>query len=38
MHCVSPLSWLRLGVGPCALFMAIGKFVRYWLVAQAVFL
>ena len=31
-------GWLRLGVGPCALFMAIGKFVRYWLVAQAVFL
>ena len=31
-------GWLRLGVGSCALFMAIGKFARYWLVAQAVFL
>ena len=28
-------GWLRLHWLPCCLFMAIGKFVRYWLVAQA---
>ena len=27
-------GWLRLHWLPCCLFMAIGKFVRYWLVAQ----
>ena len=29
-------GWLRLSVLPCTLFMALGKFVRYWLVTQAV--
>ena len=28
-------GWLRLNVWQCALFMAIGKFTRYWLVANA---
>ncbi|HEX6734399.1 MAG TPA: DedA family protein [Azonexus sp.] len=28
-------GWLRLYWLPCMLFMAIGKFARYWLVAQA---
>ena len=27
-------GWLRLHWLPCSLFMAVGKFVRYWLVAQ----
>ena len=27
-------GWLRLNAGACALYMAIGKFARYWLVAQ----
>ncbi|MFC5302102.1 YqaA family protein [Azospira restricta] len=27
-------GWLRLGWLPCAAFMALGKFARYWLVAQ----
>lgn len=27
-------GWLRLHWLPCCLFMAIGKFVRYWLIAQ----
>ena len=27
-------GWLRLNAGPCALFMALGKFARYGLVAQ----
>ena len=27
-------GWLRLNAGYCALFMAIGKFARYWLVMQ----
>ena len=27
-------GWLRLHWLPCCLFMAVGKFVRYWLVAQ----
>ncbi|MFA7292484.1 MAG: YqaA family protein [Rhodocyclaceae bacterium] len=27
-------GWLRLHWLPCALFMALGKFARYWLVAQ----
>jgi membrane protein YqaA with SNARE-associated domain len=27
-------GWLRLHWLPCCLFMAIGKFARYWLVAQ----
>ncbi len=27
-------GWLRLHWLPCAVFMAIGKFARYWLVAQ----
>jgi membrane protein YqaA with SNARE-associated domain len=29
-------GWLRLHWLPCCLFMAAGKFLRYWLVAQAV--
>ncbi len=28
-------GWLRLDWRACAAFMAIGKFARYWLVAQA---
>ncbi len=28
-------GWLRLHWLPCCLFMAAGKFVRYWLIAQA---
>lgn len=28
-------GWLRLHWLPCTLFMAIGKFARYWLVVQA---
>jgi len=28
-------GWLRLDGRACAAFMAIGKFVRYWLIAQA---
>lgn len=28
-------GWLRLHWLPCALFMALGKFARYWLVVQA---
>jgi membrane protein YqaA with SNARE-associated domain len=28
-------GWLRLPWLACAVFMAIGKFARYWLVAQA---
>jgi membrane protein YqaA with SNARE-associated domain len=28
-------GWLRIAWLPCAVFMAIGKFARYWLVAQA---
>ena len=28
-------GWLRLHWLPCCLFMAVGKLVRYWLVAQA---
>lgn len=28
-------GWLRLHWLPCLLFMAAGKFTRYWLVAQA---
>lgn len=28
-------GWLRLHWLPCCLFMAVGKFVRYWVVAQA---
>ena len=28
-------GWLRLHWLPCCLFMAAGKFLRYWLVAQA---
>ncbi|WP_281985465.1 YqaA family protein [Azonexus hydrophilus] len=28
-------GWLRLHWLPCCLFMALGKFARYWLVAQA---
>lgn len=27
-------GWLRLSWLPCAAFMAVGKFARYWLVAQ----
>lgn len=27
-------GWLRLSWLPCCLFMGLGKFVRYWLVAQ----
>lgn len=27
-------GWLRLHWLPCCLFMAMGKFTRYWLVAQ----
>ena len=27
-------GWLRLHWLPCCLFMALGKFARYWLVAQ----
>lgn len=30
-------GWLRLSVGPCTAFMAIGKLARYWLVAEAAF-
>jgi membrane protein YqaA with SNARE-associated domain len=29
-------GWLRLHWLPCCLFIAAGKFLRYWLVAQAV--
>lgn len=29
-------GWLRLHWLPCTLFMAAGKFFRYWLVVQAV--
>mgnify|MGYP001408414829 CR=1 FL=1 len=29
-------GWLRLHWLPCCLFMAAGKFLRYWVVAQAV--
>lgn len=28
-------GWLRLNWLPCTLFIALGKFARYWLVAQA---
>ncbi len=28
-------GWLRLNVWQCVLFMAIGKFTRYWIVAIA---
>jgi membrane protein YqaA with SNARE-associated domain len=28
-------GWLRLNVWQCIVFMAIGKFVRYWVVALA---
>ena len=28
-------GWLRLHWLPCCVFMAIGKFVRYWLIAQS---
>ncbi|OMG51723.1 hypothetical protein BJN45_17095 [Azonexus hydrophilus] len=28
-------GWLRLHWLPCCLFMALGKFARYWLVAQS---
>ena len=28
-------GWLRLNVWQCALFMALGKFARYWLIAQS---
>ncbi len=28
-------GWLRLAWLPCCMFMAIGKFARYWIVAQA---
>ncbi len=28
-------GWLRLHWAPCCLFMAAGKFVRYWILAQA---
>lgn len=28
-------GWLRLRTVPCAVFMAIGKFARYWLIASA---
>ena len=28
-------GWIRLDWRACALFMAVGKFARYWLVAQA---
>lgn len=31
-------GWLRLDWRACAAFMAIGKFARYWLVAQATLL
>jgi membrane protein YqaA with SNARE-associated domain len=31
-------GWLRLHWVPCCLFMAIGKFVRYWILAQAAIL
>ncbi len=27
-------GWLRLNPWSCALFMALGKFARYWLIAQ----
>ncbi|MGE5492019.1 MAG: YqaA family protein [Actinomycetota bacterium] len=27
-------GWLRLHWLPCCLFMAVGKFLRYWLIAQ----
>jgi membrane protein YqaA with SNARE-associated domain len=29
-------GWLRLNVWQCLIFMAIGKFARYWLIALAV--
>ena len=29
-------GWLRLDWRACVAFMAVGKFVRYWVVAQAV--
>jgi membrane protein YqaA with SNARE-associated domain len=28
-------GWLRLNVWQCAVFMALGKFIRYWIVATA---
>ena len=28
-------GWLRLNVWQCVIFMAIGKFARYWLIAIA---
>jgi membrane protein YqaA with SNARE-associated domain len=28
-------GWLRLHWAPCCLFMAAGKFARYWILAQA---
>ena len=28
-------GWLRLNVWQCMVFMAIGKFVRYWVIAMA---
>ena len=27
-------GWLRFNAGACAFFMAVGKFGRYWLIAQ----
>jgi membrane protein YqaA with SNARE-associated domain len=27
-------GWLRLNWAACAVFMALGKFARYWLIAQ----
>lgn len=29
-------GWLRLNVWQCIVFMAVGKFARYWLIAVAV--
>ena len=29
-------GWLRLNVWQCAIFMAMGKFARYWLIAVTV--
>ena len=26
-------GWLRLNIGACTVFMAVGKFARYWVVA-----
>ena len=31
-------GWLRLNWLPCVVFMAVGKFVRYWVVAQGALL